>query len=75
MTMLRDVKWQKHRDAVERWKQNNREYYLAQKRRLASRPEYLAIRRQMYRARKNDEKLFLSTNKINDETRHENIFG
>ena len=66
MTMLRDVKdkWLKHRDAVEKWKENNREYYLMQKRMLASRPEYLAIRRERYRARKNDDDLILSTNKL-----------
>ena len=74
MTMVRDVKWQKHRDAVERWKEKNREYYLAQKRRLASRPEYLAKRRENYRVRKNAENYFLSTNKINDSTGHESIF-
>ena len=38
----------KRRRAVERWKAANREYYLAQKRRLASRPEYLAHRRAIY---------------------------
>ena len=78
MTMLRDVKdkWLKHRDAVETWKKNNREYYLMQKRILAARPEYLAIRRERYRARKNDDNLFLSTNKLRDDaTRHENILG
>ena len=76
MTMLRDIKdkWLKHRDSAERWKENNREYYLMQKRMLASRPEYLAIRRERYRARKNDDNLFLSTNKLRDDaTRHENI--
>ena len=72
--MMRDAKWQKHRDAVERWKQNNREYYLAQKRRLAARPEYLAKRRERYHVRKNAETIFLSTNKLDDETRYENIF-
>ena len=35
----------KRRAAVERWKATHREYYLAQKRQLASRPEYLAHRR------------------------------
>ena len=74
--MMRDIKWQKHRLAVERWKENNREYYLEQKRRLASRPEYLARRREQYRVRKNTQKYFLSTNKLtDDETRHEIIFG
>ena len=35
--------------SVERWKEAHREYYLAQKRRLAARPEYKAIRRERYR--------------------------
>ena len=35
------------RNAGERWKQRNREYYLEQKRRLAARPEYKAHRRDM----------------------------
>ena len=71
---MRDTKWQRHRDAVERWKENNRDYYLMQKRMLASRPEYLAIRRARYRMRKKDENVFLSTNKLrDDETRHENL--
>ena len=37
------------RTACERWKQQNREYYLEQKRRLAARPEYKAHRRDMYK--------------------------
>ena len=41
----------KRRRAVERWKASHREYYLAQKRQLASRPEYLAHRRAVYAAR------------------------
>ena len=78
MTMLRDIKdkWLKHRDAVEKWKENNREYYLMQRRILAARPEYLAIRRERYRARKNDDDLILSTNKLRDDTtRHETLLG
>lgn len=39
------------RRACERWKQQNREYYLEQKRRLAARPEYKAHRRDMYKQR------------------------
>ena len=35
---------------LERWKEAHREYYLAQKRRLAARPEYKKHRREMYRA-------------------------
>ena len=73
---MRDTKWQKHRLAVERWKENNREYYLEQKRRLASRPEYLAKRREMYRVRKNGDQQNISTNKLTDDAkRHEIIFG
>ncbi len=40
----------RRRAACERWKTRNRDYYLEQKRRLASRPEYLQHRREMYRA-------------------------
>ena len=40
----------KRRRAVERWKASHREYYLAQKRQLASRSEYLAHRRAVYAA-------------------------
>ena len=47
----------KRRIACERWKQQNREYYLEQKRRLASRPEYKAHRRQMYRQKVDELKL------------------
>ena len=39
----------KRRQAVERWKEKNRDRYLEQKRRLAARPEYRAHRREMYR--------------------------
>ena len=42
------------RAAVEAWKTRNRDYYLAQKRELASRPEYLAHRRDIYQQRKNE---------------------
>ena len=38
------------KSSLERWKIANREYYLAQKRRLAGRPEFLAHRREKYRA-------------------------
>ena len=44
----------KRRRAVERWKAAHREYYLAQKRQLASRPEYLAHRRDVYASRQAD---------------------
>ena len=38
------------KSSVERWKEAHREYYLAQKRRLAARPEFLKHRREKYRA-------------------------
>jgi hypothetical protein len=38
----------KRRAAVERWKTNNREYYLQQKRDLSARPEYRARMRAKY---------------------------
>ena len=57
------TRWARHRGCVERWKARNREYYLAQKRRLAQRPEYLQRRRELYRerrARQTDEVVDLS---------------
>ena len=39
----------KRRAAVERWKGNNRQRYLEQKRQLSARPEYKARRREIYR--------------------------
>ncbi len=39
----------RRRAACEKWKIAHREYYLEQKRRLATRPEYRAHRREMYR--------------------------
>ncbi len=47
-----ELKLAKRRQAVHRWKENNREYYLEQKRRLAHRPEYLKRRREMYKAKR-----------------------
>ncbi len=47
-----ELKLAKRRQAVHRWKENNREYYLEQKRRLAHRPEYLQRRREMYKAKR-----------------------
>ena len=41
----------KQRQAVERWKANNRGKYLEQKRTLAARPEYKAHRREMYKVK------------------------
>ena len=40
--------------SLEKWKEAHREYYLAQKRRLAARPEYKALRREKYRANVNE---------------------
>ena len=39
----------KRRAAVERWKTENRDRYLEQKRQLSARPEYKARRRELYR--------------------------
>ena len=44
----------KKRACVERWKLRNMEYYLAQKRLLSGRPEYLARRRELYRIRREE---------------------
>jgi len=46
--------WSKKRAACERWKINNRERYLEQKRILAHRPAYLAHRRTKYRQRRDE---------------------
>ncbi len=45
------------RIACEKWKMAHRDYYLDQKRRLATRPEYKAHRREMYRERTDELKL------------------
>ena len=67
MEFVKDTKWAKHRRSVELWKARNRAYYLCQKRRLSSRPEYLAHRREMYRAvRPIDQTPYLSTNQTLD---------
>ena len=44
----------KRRACVERWKLRNMEYYLAQKRLLSGRPEYLARRRELYRIKREE---------------------
>ena len=69
MALLRDARWMKHRASVEKWKLAHYEYYLAQKRRLAARPEYLSHRRDLYRAKRSTrEQMDLSTiqNSLND---------
>ena len=48
MTELVSEKVLKRRAAVERWKANNREYYLQQKRDLSARPEHRAKMRARY---------------------------
>ena len=47
-----EARWTKRRAAVEKWKRANYEYNIAQKRALASRPEYLAKRRLKYKAKR-----------------------
>ena len=44
----------RRRACVERWKLRNMEYYLAQKRALSGRPEYLARRREIYRIKREE---------------------
>ena len=46
----------RRRRACEKWKTAHREYYLMQKRQLATRPEYREHRRNMYRDRVNELK-------------------
>ena len=48
---------EKQQTALQMWKEKHREYYLAQKRRLAARPEYKAHRRKMYKAKVDELKL------------------
>jgi hypothetical protein len=47
----------RRRAACEAWKITHRDYYLEQKRRLATRPEYKAHRRDMYKQRSDELKL------------------
>ena len=47
----------RRRTACEKWKMAHREYYLDQKRRLATRPEYRAHRRDMYKEKTDQLKL------------------
>ena len=66
---MQDPRWVKSRQAQESWKEANRDYYLAQKRRLAHRPEYLYYRRLKYKIQKNHARQMadsedLSTNQI-----------
>ena len=51
------VSWSKRRLACERWKAQNREYYLQQKRNLAARPDYKAHRREVYKQKVDELKL------------------
>ena len=46
----------KRRACVERWKANNREYYLQQKRQLSARPEYRAKMRAKYKQERDELK-------------------
>ena len=62
-------RWIKRRESAEKWKVANYEYYLEQKRRCAHRPEYLAHRRVMYKAkRSNAGSASLSTREILNES-------
>ena len=47
----------RRRIACEKWKIAHRDYYLEQKRRLATRPEYKAHRRAVYKQRTDELKL------------------
>ena len=65
-------RWLRRRACAERWKENNRAYYLAQKRRLAARPEYLAKRRQQHAmrvARERDAAMRCATGQLDLSTR------
>ena len=69
MVLSPTIRKMRKRAAVDRWKEADYEYYLAQKKALAHRPEYLAHRRRMYREKKdlarwNTENCFLYHNQI-----------
>ncbi len=49
-----EEKVMKRRAAVERWKANNREYYINQKRALSARPEYKAHRRELHHSKRQE---------------------
>ena len=49
MESTTEIRKSKRRNSSERWKLQNREYYLEQKRVLSHRPEYLAHRRSLYK--------------------------
>ena len=46
----------RQRQAQERWKEKNREYYLDQKRTLSNRPEYRNLRASKYMQQKQDSR-------------------
>ena len=54
MSWLSEARVVKRREAVERWKSNNRERYLQQKRELSARPAYKQHRREMYHANRQE---------------------
>ena len=78
---MQDPRWVKSRQAQESWKESNRDYYLAQKRRLAHRPEYLYYRRLKYRTQKDarqmteQEDLSTTQNFHESEERRQSIRG
>ena len=71
MGNMEHERWLKKRAACERWKAANHAYYVAQKRRCAHRPEYLAHRREKYR-RSNADAATLSAIENNDDNSKSN---
>ena len=49
MENTEEIRKDKRRDSIERWKLQNYAYYLEQKRVVPHRPEYLAHRRSLYK--------------------------
>ena len=68
MGNMEHERWLKKRAACERWKAANHAYYVAQKRRCAHMPEYLAHRREKYR-RSTADAATLSTIEIHDTSK------
>ena len=76
---MQDPRWVKSRQAQESWKESNRDYYLAQKRRLAHRPEYLHYRRLRYRIQKDARQMaeqedLSTTQNFHESEEREQIF-
>ena len=66
--MTMEEKQSKQRLGMERWKDANYQYYLAQTQALASRPESLEHRRNMYKLKHANCKKFLEISDMTSKT-------